>query len=54
MKTYRVGEGFGPSGKIIDKGSKWFNDYDSAKEYANQVNKKLYVSVNHKKYVEIK
>lgn len=53
MKTYRVGEGFGPSGKIIDKDSKWFNDFRSAKEYADKVHKKIYVSVNHKKYVEI-
>lgn len=53
MKTYRVGAGFGQSGKIIDKYTKWFNDYKTAKEYALKTGKKIYVSVNHKKYKEI-
>lgn len=53
MKTYRVGEGFTSSGKIVDKDSKWFNDYDSAKEWSLKTGKKIYVSINHQKYVEI-
>lgn len=53
MKTYRVGEGFGPSGKILDKDTKWFNDYKSAKEHSLKTRKKIYVSTNHKKYKEI-
>ena len=53
MKTYRVGAGHGPSGKILDKDTKWFNDYESAKEWSLKTGKKIYVSINHQKYVEI-
>lgn len=53
MKTYRVGKGRSISGKILDRDTKWFTDYDSAKEYAMKTGKKIYVSINHQKYVEI-
>jgi hypothetical protein len=53
MNTYRVGEGQSPSGKILDKETKWFSDFNSAKAYAMETGKKLYVSHNHSKYREI-
>ena len=53
MNTYRVGEGQSPSGKILDKETKWFSDFNSAKAYAIETGKKLYVSHNHSKYREI-
>ena len=52
MKTYRVGEGQSPSGKILGN-TKWFNDYDSAKEWSQKTGEKIYVSINNQKYVEI-
>ena len=52
MRTYRVGEGQSPSGKILGD-TKWFTDYDSAKEWSLKTGKKLYMSTNKKKYIEI-
>lgn len=52
MRTYRVGEGQSPSGKILGD-TKWFNDYDSAKEWSLKTGQKIYVSINHQKYKEI-
>ena len=53
MKVYRVGKGRSPSGEILDINTKWFTDYDSAFEYHLKTGKKIYVSVNNKKYVEL-
>lgn len=53
MITYRIGEGRSISGKILDRETNWFTNYDLAKEHALKIRKKIYVSVNNKKYIEI-
>lgn len=54
MIIYRVGEGQTASGKIIDKETRWFNDYYDAVEYSNKTNKKIYRSINKQKYILIR
>lgn len=54
MKVYRVGKGRSASGKILDRDTEWYtNDYAKALERALLLKKRLYVSVNGGKYVEI-
>lgn len=54
MVTIRVGEGQSPSGKILDRDTKWFQAefvYDAIK-YHLETGKKMYISKNNKKYIE--
>ncbi len=53
MKVYRVGKGRSKSGKILDRNTEWFTDYDTAVARAKELGKKLYVSAGNRKYVEI-
>ena len=67
--TIRVGEGQTPSGKILDRGTKWFNyskrkskyvvDEDlqdrreAAIEYALATNRNIYVSIGNRAYFKV-
>ena len=58
MKEYpnniviRIGEGQSPSGKILDRGTHWYNlsSYKEAIQDAENRNKNIYVSINNQKY----
>ncbi len=49
----RIGEGQSPSGKILDRDTRWFKEINEAISYHLLTGKKIYVSKNNKKYVEI-
>lgn len=54
MVVIRVGEGRSPSGKILDKETKWFqleSVYEAIK-YHLDTGKKMYISKNNSKYTE--
>jgi hypothetical protein len=53
MKVYRVGAGRSPSGKVLDRETEWYRDYDTAVSRAKELKKRLYVSENGRKYKEI-
>jgi len=48
----KVGEGQSPSGKILDRGTKWYNlnGYKEAIKYANDTHRNIYISKNNQKY----
>lgn len=50
---YRVGEGQSPSGKILDRGTKWFNinELQHAEEFALETRRTIYRSVNKRRYM---
>ena len=50
----KVGEGQSPSGKILDRGTHWYNvnEYKEALQYANETNRNIYLSFNKKKYLK--
>lgn len=50
MKVYRVGEGRSPSGKVLDKDTKWVYTYEAALEISKKTKQKVYVSVGKSKY----
>jgi len=58
MKEYpnniviRIGEGQSPSGKILDRGTHWYNlsSYKEAIQDAENRHKFIYVSINNQKY----
>lgn len=50
---FRVGEGRTSSGKILDRGTKWFNKADKALECHTKTGKPVYVSVNRRAYVKL-
>lgn len=54
MKVYRVGEGRSPSGKVLDKDTKWVYTYEAALEIAKKTKQKIYVSVGKSKYKIVK
>ena len=54
----RVGLGQTPSGKILDRGTKWYNgevkdDIEDALDYAVTTRRELFVSYNNKKYIPL-
>lgn len=54
MVVIRVGEGHSPSGKIIDRDTKWYQSehiYDAI-QYHLKTGKKMYISKNNGKYTE--
>ena len=55
MTVIRVGEGQAKSGKILDSDTRWFElkDAEEAIRYAQDTNKKLYVSINKQGYRKI-
>ena len=61
MKEYshniviRIGEGQSPSGKILDRGTHWYNltSYKEAIKDAQDRHRNIYVSINNKKYQKI-
>lgn len=61
MKEYshniviRIGEGQSPSGKILDRGTHWYNltSYKEAIQDAQDRHRIIYVSINSKKYRKI-
>jgi len=53
MVTIRVGEGRSPSGKILDRDTRWFKEINAAMEYHLLTCKKIYISKNNKKYFEV-
>lgn len=53
MKVYRVGAGRSPSGRILDRETEWYKDYETALSRAKELKKRLYVSENGRKYKEI-
>ena len=50
---FRVGEGRTSSGKILDRGTKWFTEADKALECHIKTGKPVYVSVNRRAYVNL-
>lgn len=50
MVVYRVGKGRSKSGKILDRDTKWFTEFDKALEYAQETKKQIYVSYNNGRY----
>lgn len=50
---FRVGEGRTSSGKILDRGTKWFNEADKALDCHMKTGKPVYVSVNRRAYVKL-
>ena len=52
-KVYRVGLGRTASGRILDKETRWYTDAVLAFKEAKRLNKPIYVSYNHKKYIKI-
>lgn len=48
MTVIRVGDGQTKSGKMLDKDTRWFElkDVEEAIRYAQDMNKKLYVSIS--------
>lgn len=50
----RVGDGQSPSGKILDRGTHWYNlsSYQEAIDYAMNTHRKIYVSFSNRKYRE--
>ena len=55
MTVIRVGEGQTKFGKILDSNTRWFElkDVEEAIRYAQDMNKKLYVSINKQGYRKI-
>lgn len=53
MTVYRVGLGQSPSGKILDRETEWYTDYDTAVRRAIELNKPLFESKNNRRYIEI-
>ena len=53
MVIIRVGEGRSPSGKILDRDTRWFKEINAAMKYHLLTGKKIYISKDNKKYVEI-
>lgn len=53
MVIIRVGEGRSPSGKILDRDTRWFKEINAAMEYHLLTGKKIYISKDNKKYVEV-
>ena len=49
-----VGLGLSKSGKILDRDPKWFTDKLNAIDFCSKVSKPIFISVNGKKYQEIK
>ena len=54
LVVIRVGLGRSKSGKILDRDTKWFSDKWNAIDFCGKVSKPIYISVNGKKYQEIK
>lgn len=52
----KVGEGQSPSGKILDRGTHWYNidEYKEAIKYANETKRNIYISRNNQKYQKFK
>ena len=48
----RVGEGQSKSGKILDRGTHWYNlvHKEEAIQYALETNRNIYISKNNQKY----
>jgi len=53
MVTIRVGEGQSPSGKILDRDTRWFKEINEAISYHLLTGKRIYVSKHNKKYFEV-
>ena len=55
MIVIRVGEGQTKSGNILDRDTRWFElkDAEEAIRYAQDMNKKLYLSINKQGYRKI-
>lgn len=51
----KVDEGQSPSGKILDRGTHWNNleNYKDVIDYANTTNRKIYISINKRKYQKV-
>ena len=54
LVVIRVGLGRSKSGKILDRDTKWFTDKWNAINFCSKVSKPIFISVNGKKYQEIK
>lgn len=52
--TIRIGLGRSPSGKILDKDTRWFTDKEEAIDEWVKTHKPIYVSIGGKAYKEIK
>ena len=52
----KVGEGQSPSGKILDRGTHWYNidEYKEAIKYAYETKRNIYISRNNQKYQKFK
>jgi len=61
MKEYphnivlRIGDGQSPSGKIIDRGTHWYNlsSYKEALQDAKDRHRIIYISINNRKYQQL-
>lgn len=54
----RVGLGQTPSGKILDRGTQWYNgerknEIENALNYAVTTHREMFVSYNNKKYIPL-